>query len=78
LTVFIRAWKKWADAGEGDYDVDDIRLVGPTLVTPSAPAVPVTGGEPPAIWDNVRIWATIALLLLLLGGAAWRFGWKRA
>jgi hypothetical protein len=29
LTVFIRAWKKWADAGEGTYDVDNIRLEGP-------------------------------------------------
>jgi len=29
LTVFIRAWKKWADAGEGSYDVDNISLEGP-------------------------------------------------
>jgi hypothetical protein len=78
LTVFIRAWKKWADSGEGDYDVDDIRLVGPALVSPPAPGIPVTGEAPPSIWDNVRVWATIALLLLLLGGAIWRFGWKRA
>jgi hypothetical protein len=77
LTVFIRAWKKWADSGEGDYDVDDIQLVGPALVTPAAPAIPVTGGAPAAIWDNVRMWATIALLLLLVGGAVWRFGWKQ-
>jgi hypothetical protein len=77
LTVFIRAWKKWADSGEGDYDVDDIQLVGPARVTPAAPAIPVTGGEPRTIWDNVRIWATVALLLLLLGGALWRLGWKR-
>jgi hypothetical protein len=77
LTVFIRAWKKWADSGEGDYDVDDIQLVGPAVVTPSAPAIPVTGNAPTTIWDNVRIWATIALLLLLVGGAIWRFGWKQ-
>lgn len=79
LTVFIRAWKKWADSGEGDYDVDDIQLVGPALVTDTtpAPAVPVTGGEPATILDNVRVWATIALLLLLFGGAIWRLGWKR-
>ncbi|UCC87233.1 MAG: hypothetical protein JSV81_20655 [Anaerolineales bacterium] len=76
LTVFVRAWKKWADSGEGDYDVDDIQLVGLACVTPPAPAVPVTGAST-AILDNVRVWATIALLLLLLGGAAWRFGWKR-
>jgi hypothetical protein len=74
LTVFIRAWKKWADSGEGDYDVDDIQLVGPALVTP---VIPVTGDAPGTIWDNVRVWATVALMLLLLGGALWRFGWKR-
>ncbi len=77
LTVFIRAWKKWADSGEGDYDVDDIQLVGPVRVAPPVPGVPVTGGEAGTIWDNVRVWATIALLLLLFGGAIWRFGWKR-
>jgi hypothetical protein len=74
MTVFIRAWKKWADSGEGDYDVDDIQLVGPALVTP---VIPVTGDAPGTIWDNVRVWATVALMLLLLGGALWRFGWKR-
>jgi RHS repeat-associated protein len=37
LTVFIRAWKKWADAGEGNYDVDDVQLVGPASLTPTAP-----------------------------------------
>jgi hypothetical protein len=76
LTVFIRAWKKWADSGEGDYDVDAIQLVGPALVTPSAPGIPVTGGALETIWDNVRVWATIALLLLLLGGAIWRLRWQ--
>jgi hypothetical protein len=77
LTVFVRAWKKWADGGEGDYDVDDIQLVGPAIVMPPVPGVPVTGGEAAAIWDNIRVWATIALLLLLLGGAIWRWRWRR-
>jgi len=77
MTVFVRAWKKWADSGEGDYDVDDIQLVGPVLVKPPAPAIPVTGEGPGTIWDNVRVWATVALLLLLVAGAVWRFGWKK-
>lgn len=77
ITVFIRAWKKWADSGEGDYDVDDIQLVGPVLVRPEAPRIPTTGEGPATIWDNVRVWATVALLLLLFGGALWKFGWKR-
>ncbi len=74
LTVFIRAWKKWGDAGEGDFNVDDVSLVGPTLVTPSAPPIPSTGGAGilATVWDNVRVWGTVALLLLLLGGAAWQ------
>jgi hypothetical protein len=74
LTVFIRAWKKWADSGEGDYDVDDIQLVGSAADTDSAPLLPISG-------DMLRaapVWATIALLLLLLGGALWRLGWKRS
>jgi hypothetical protein len=76
ITIFIRAWKKWADSGEGDYDVDDIQLVGPVLVKPPAPEIPVTG-DSPTIWDNIRVWATVALLLLLVAGALWRFGWKK-
>ncbi len=72
LTVFIRAWKKWADAGEGDYDVDDIRLMGPAVVTPQAPPIPTTGEAPASVLGNVRVWATVALLLLLLGGAVWQ------
>ncbi len=74
LTVFIRAWKKWADSGEGDYDVDGVSLVGPALVTPAAPPIPSTGGGGvlATVWDNVRVWGTVALLLLLLGGAAWQ------
>jgi hypothetical protein len=75
ITVFIRAWKKWADAGEGDFDVDDIRLMGPALVTTPESPMPVTGAGD--IWGNVRVWATVALLLLLVGGAIWRFGWKQ-
>jgi hypothetical protein len=77
LTVFVRAWKKWADSGEGDYDVDDLQLVGPATIGPPSPAIPVTGDAPGTIWDNVRVWATVGLLLLLLAGAFWRLGWKK-
>jgi hypothetical protein len=76
LTVFVRAWKKWADSGEGDYDVDDIQLVGPAPLTTPSPAIPVTGSAPGTIWDNVRVWATVALLLLLFAGALWRLRCK--
>ena len=98
LTVFVRAWKKWADAGEGAYDVDDIRLVGPTLTVAASSegvaaggvvtgsqlvaasemvAIPVTGEAPATLWGSLRTWVTVALLSLLLGGAAWRLVWKQ-
>jgi hypothetical protein len=92
LTVFVRAWKKWVDAGEGAYDVDDIRLVGPTHTVAAAGgvvagselvaasemvAVPVTGEAPATPWSNLRTWVTVALLSLLLGGAARRLVWKQ-
>ena len=99
LTVFVRAWKKWADAGEGAYDVDDIRLVGPTLTVAASGAVvaaggvvtgsellvaasemvaiPVTGEARATPWGSLRTWVTVALLSLLLGGAAWRLVWKQ-
>jgi hypothetical protein len=84
LTVFVRAWKKWADAGDGAYDVDDIRLVGPTVtvavggvVASEVLAVPVTGEAPATPWGSLRTWVTVALLSLLLGGATWRLVWKQ-
>jgi hypothetical protein len=71
LTVFIRAWKKWADAGEGDYDIDDVQLVAAEPGMPAEPLLPISGETLAAIWGSARWWATIALLLLLLGGAFW-------
>jgi len=30
LTIFIRAWHKWADPARADYAIDGVSLVGPT------------------------------------------------
>ena len=50
LTVFIRAWKKWADAGEGMYDITRVSLVGPvmTMALP-APTAIVPPTPPPGV-----------------------------
>ncbi len=32
ITLFIRTWNKWADPGEAHFTLDDVSLVGPTLV----------------------------------------------
>ena len=50
LTVFIRAWKKWADAGEGMYDITRVSLVGPVVtMMPQAPTAVVPPTLPSGI-----------------------------
>jgi len=46
LTIFIRAWKKWADEGEGAYNVDNIRLEGPAPGTVPQPQPRAQGTQP--------------------------------
>ncbi|RME79469.1 MAG: hypothetical protein D6784_00670 [Chloroflexi bacterium] len=59
LTLFIRAWKKWANNGTGIFDLDSISLVGPApspfdisaaeaAVVTSAPAENAPASAPPA------------------------------
>ena len=80
LTVFIRAWKKWADAGEGAYDIDSVNLTGPTLASGgdvAALSMPVTGKEPASLAIDARSLITFALLLMLLFGTMWRVARRR-
>ena len=109
LTLFIRGVKKWADAVEGNYDVDAVSLVGPLPASgkwspdmqpmpdkqqpPGMQPMPdkqqPPGMQPPAtdkpmmpetgnvfsLQENpVLVVASIALLVVLIGGAAWGFG----
>jgi hypothetical protein len=86
LTLFIRALKKWPDAVEGNYDVDGISLVGlqgggaPPTPTPQAtaePGMPVTGNGFSFLANPVLAVPSIALLVILIGGAAWGLGRRR-
>jgi hypothetical protein len=72
LTIFVRAWKKWADAGEGAYDVTRVDLVGPAYAEVQSLGMPVTGLGETTLWDQVRVGITLVFLALLLGGALWR------
>lgn len=76
LTVFVRAWKKWADAGEGAYDVTRVSLVGPAVAradgSVQALGMPVTGLGEATLWQQIRIAITLVLLAVLVGGALWR------
>jgi hypothetical protein len=86
LTLFIRGLKKWPDAVEGNYDVDGVSLVGPQAGggTPSptqppggqptataAPGMPVTGNAFAFLENPAVVLPSIALLVVLIGGAAW-------
>lgn len=56
LTLFIRAWKKWPDLNEGNFDIDGISLKGlgaaPPVVTATpaccVPCEPCTPAQPTA------------------------------
>jgi hypothetical protein len=85
LTVFIRGWKKWADAGEGAFNIDSASLVGPVPAVAiaaaagdvSAMSMPVTGQEPVSPFTDARGIVTFGLLALLVGGTIWRVAHKR-
>lgn len=74
ITLFIRAWNKWADPGQVEYTLDAISLIG--LASSEALAfdepLPVTGDAPLTISGWVRILASVVVLCLLVAGAAWQ------
>jgi hypothetical protein len=92
LTLFIRGWKKWADPREGNYDIDGVSLVGPSSsegggeVQPTATSVPATpvpeempetGVDSVFLENPVFVVATVALLVVLAGGAVWGMSRRR-
>ncbi len=67
LTLYIRAWKKFAGPDEGNYDVDALSLRG----APPAPVqMPVSGDEKPAAGPPVAIvFFSLLSILILFSGA---------
>ena len=72
MTLFIRAWNKWADPGRVEYTVDEISLTGPYASAAAAinDPLPVTGEPDPSI--TVSVLASILAVLLLVVGAGWQ------
>ncbi len=70
VTLFFRAWKKWASAGEGNYDLDAVELI-PVDATVTNTALPETGGTQTAKsnWGVIAGGASAGILALLLAGA---------
>jgi hypothetical protein len=85
ITLFIRAWNKWADPGLAEYTLDSLSLVG--AVPGSAPdqgsdgtlvdgGLPTTGsGDAGGLIGDGRFWVAMLILLLLATGAVYRGRW---
>jgi len=80
LTLFIRAWSKWADPVEAQYTLDTLSLVGPApgemMIDRPLPMTGV-GAEPMAFMTEPRFWVSLFFLALLLGAALWRHKYRR-
>jgi len=91
VTLFIRGWKKWSGAQEGNYNVDGLSLVESRLVsvpqpadTPAAvitstpaPGMPQTGSRMLSINDNLLVMASVLFLAVLIGGVIWNLSRRR-
>lgn len=86
LTLFVRAWNKWADPGLAEYTLDDLSLVGAAsapvlIVSGEGPddgdaLIPVTGDDgPTSLFSDGRFWGAMLILLLLATGAIYRGRW---
>lgn len=80
LTIFIRTLNKWPDPGEVQYSLDKLSLVGPVaaeaLIDQPLPATG-SGGLDLTLPADPRLWASLILLLFLVGGAIWRMRYSR-
>jgi hypothetical protein len=81
ITLFARAWNKWADPGQVQYTLDSISLVGPKPVTQEAlinQPLPTTGaGDVGSFIGSGRFWIALLVLLLLATGAIYRGKWNK-
>ncbi len=84
LTLFVRAWKKWPDGGEGNYDIDGVSLVGPQPGGAAQPAATAEPGIMPETGDvftfaenQMVVVASAVLLVVLAGGAVWGLARRR-
>jgi hypothetical protein len=86
LTLFVRAWNKWAESGLAEYSLDSLSLIGasPTPVVIASVTgvkngetlIPVTGDdEPTSLMQDGRFWGAMLILLLLAAGAIYRGRW---
>jgi hypothetical protein len=87
LTLFVRAWHKWADGSLAEFTLDDLALTGqePGAPAPSLPVadtgvppkadeqlMPTTGFAEGSLLADGRFWGAISVLLALVGSAFYR------
>jgi hypothetical protein len=70
VTIFFRAWKKWPGPGEGNYNLDAIRLVTTEADEITEP-LPETGqiNNDPGRMGALVLGVSIILILVLIAGA---------
>jgi hypothetical protein len=84
ISLFVRAWNKWADPGEAQYTLDSLSLVGPAPTSGGGPdeqaqidkPLPTTGAGDSSFISNGRFWIAMLVLLLLAAGAIYRAKWS--
>jgi hypothetical protein len=84
ISLFVRAWNKWADPGEAQYTLDSLSLVGPAPTIGGSPdeevqidkPLPTTGAGDTSFMGNGRFWIAVLVLLLLAVGAIYRAKWS--
>lgn len=78
MTLFIRAWNKWADPVEAQYTLDTLSIVGakPDEALFDEP-LPNTGGQT-GLPTDLRVWGGLILLIALVASAVNRMRHRQA
>ena len=72
MTLFIRAWNKWADPVEAQYTLDTLSIVGEKPDDPLFDQpLPATGGQT-GLPTDLRVWGGLILLIALVASAVSR------
>jgi hypothetical protein len=82
ITLYVRAWNKWADPGEVQYTLDSLSLVGATQTDGSDDQMidkplPTTGeNQITGFVGSAPFWGALIVLALLAAGAVYRSKWS--
>ena len=82
ITLFVRAWNKWANPGEVHYTLDSLSLVGAAQAGGTDDQMidkplPITGENGSnGFVGSAPFWGALVVLALLAAGAVYRSKWS--